>query len=152
MRKIFSDVPIFFLLCVGLLVYLETSIPLDFCRPENRIFSDQELIELAIKHEINAGNLKLAAMEMTASDFFMNHPECCEVIRAKRNSLYSRIFGAESQTMDADISVSMTYETNSFNAVTKSVNIPRFIDEYLDMTSCGKVVKKSVLGRSLNLQ
>ncbi len=147
MRKIFSEMPVFFLLCLGLVIFFEVSIPLDYCRSANKTFSDQEFIEIAIAHEIKAGNLKLSTNEMTPNDFYSNHPQCCEVVRTKRTSIYSVIFEPHRRIRNSDISVKMIYEMNKFNLVTQSINFDRFIEAYLGMSSCGDVTERSTIGR-----
>ena len=122
MRKIFSGMPIFFLICVGILIYFEVSIPTDYCRNENRVLSDQEFIEIAIAYEIKAGNLKLSSDEVTSTDFLNNHPKCCEVIRAKKRSIYSNVFESDDHTIDWGIAIKMIYETNGTNPITKNIN------------------------------
>ncbi len=147
MRKIFSGLPVFFLICVGLLIFLETSISPDYCRNENRTLSDQELIEIAITDELRRGSLKLSTDEETANDFYKNHPTCCEVTRASKKSLYSRVFGSDDHTIDSDISVKMIYETNETNLNGKKINFHRFIEESLAMNACGVIANKLTIGR-----
>ena len=147
MRKIFTGFPIWFLLLVGVIVYFESSIPPDFCRSENRKLSDQEFIEIAVTYELNQGNLKLSESEKNASDFIFNHPNCCEVIRSSKKSIYSKIIASKSQEMDTDISIHLNYEANEFDPSSKKrINFHRFIKEYLDTNSCGQVIKANRMG------
>ncbi|HEY8100093.1 MAG TPA: hypothetical protein VIF82_05025 [Burkholderiaceae bacterium] len=104
-----------------------------YCMTEARNLSDQELIEIALRHKFNTRNTDGDGANPSLSQYLADHRDCCRVIHAAEKTLYEKIFQTGIQTIDTDFSVEFIH-----------------MEQYVNIDACGNVIRMHGITYSRN--
>ena len=100
------------------------------CFSEMRIFTDNEMMEFALKDKFDRGELKLDLKDTSVSAYLKNHPDCCYVYKSRGLfNLYGLLVG------ERDVHLVYALSDNSINAGGTHYEEDLFISACLEIKS-----------------